>query len=143
MRRLLLFDVLANDSNRCATTATGKVAGRPQRSTPKFSLDAGVIFLANHPAGHALEAVHQSRYRHLGWVVHQQVNVIVFAIELNQFRLKVCANAFKDLAQVVNHLFGEDATAVFGHKDQMHMHQENTVSTVSNLVVISHRPKYN
>ncbi len=143
MRRLLLLDVLANDSNRCATTATGKVAGRPQRSTPKFSLDAGVIFLANHPAGHALEAVHQSRYRHLGWVVHQQVNVIVFAIELNQFRLKVCANAFKDLAQVVNHLFGEDATAVFGHKDQMHMHQENTVSTVSNLVVISHRPKYN
>jgi hypothetical protein len=25
----------------------------------------------------------------------------------------------------------------------MHMHQENTVSTVPNLVVISHRPKYN
>ena len=71
------------------------------------------------------------------------MNVIVFAIELNQFRLKVCANAFKDFAQVVNHLFGEDATAVFGHEDQMHMHQENTVSTVSNLVVISHRPKYN
>jgi hypothetical protein len=30
--------------------------------------------------------------------------MVVFAVELNQLRLKVCANAFEDLAQVVNHL---------------------------------------
>src|ERR1700687_1960948 len=29
--------------------------------------------------------------------------------------------------------------SIFSHKDQMHMHLENTVSTMSNFVVISHR----
>lgn len=87
-----MLDVLANDGNACATTTTGQVAGRPKRSPPWFCLNAGVIFLANHPAGYALEAIDQ--YRNLGQVVHEQVNMVVFAVELKQLRLKVCANDF-------------------------------------------------
>ncbi len=69
--------------------------------------------------------------------------MVVLPVELNQFRFKVKADPGEDRAQVINHLFGEDTTAVFGHEDQMNMHKENTVSSVANFVVISHRPKYN
>ena len=71
------------------------------------------------------------------------MNMVIFAVELNQFSLKVCANASKYLAQVVKNLFGEHPTSVFCDEDQMHMHQEYAVSTVANLIIISHRPKYN
>lgn len=64
-------------------------------------------------------------------------------IEFHQLSLKVKTDPREDRAQVVNHLFGEYATAVFGNEDQMHMHLEYTVSSVANLVVISHRPNYN
>jgi len=45
MRRLLLFDVLADDFDGRTSAAAGKVAGRPQRAAPQLFADAGVIFL--------------------------------------------------------------------------------------------------
>ena len=45
MRRLLLFDVLADDFDGCAAAASGEVGGRPQRSTPQLLADARVVLL--------------------------------------------------------------------------------------------------
>lgn len=67
----------------------------------------------------------------------------MLSVELNQFRLEVVTDTRKDAAQVVDHLFGEYAATVFSHKDQMHMHLENAVPAVSNVIVNSHRPNYN
>lgn len=139
---LLLLNVLANHRNWRAPAATGKVRRRPQRIAPEFLLDARIILLANHPARDALEAIDQGRHRHLGRIVHQQMHMVILAVELHQFCLKVSTDAGEDHAQVIENFFGEDAAAVFGHKDQMNVHSEYTVPAVANIVVAAHRPNY-
>jgi len=74
--------------------------------------------------------------------MYQQMHMVMFAVELHQFSLKIPTDAGEDIAQVIENRFGEDVLAVFGNKDQMHMHHKNTVSSVANIVVISHRPSY-
>jgi len=69
--------------------------------------------------------------------------MIVLAVELRQFGFEVGANPGEDGAQVIEDFLGEHITAIFGDEDQVYMHQENAVSTVSNAVVFAHRPKYN
>ena len=66
--------------------------------------------------------------------------MVMLTIEFHQFRFKVGANTSEDTSQVVNHFFGEHATAVFCHKDQVDMHLENAMPAVSNFVVFLHRP---
>jgi hypothetical protein len=36
-----------------------------------------MVFLPNHPTRYALQTVHQIRYGHFGWIVHQQVHMMV------------------------------------------------------------------
>lgn len=44
MRSLLLFDVLADDGDGRAATASGKVRRRPQRTAPKLVANGRVFF---------------------------------------------------------------------------------------------------
>ena len=75
--------------------------------------------------------------------MHEQVHVIVFAVELNQFRLKIRAHLRKDRAQVIENGFSKDVAPVFCDEDQMRVHLGNAVSTVANIIVSIHRPNYN
>ncbi len=68
--------------------------------------------------------------------------MIVLAVELHQFRLEVAADLGEDAAQVVENGFGEHTTSIFRHKDQVDVHLEYTVPTVSNILVMVHRPNY-
>ena len=66
--------------------------------------------------------------------------MVMLAVEFYQLRLKVGADPSEDTVQVVNHLLGEHATAVFCHKDQVNVHLENTMPAVSYFIVFFHRP---
>ena len=68
------------------------------------------------------------------------MHMVMLSVELRQFGLKVETDVREYVAQIVNHLFGEYAASVFGDKDQMHVHLENTVPAMSNIVVVFHRP---
>lgn len=70
------------------------------------------------------------------------MDVVVFAIEFDQLRLEVGADAGKDLVQVVQDLFGKYIAAVFGDEDQMYMHHEDAMPAVLELACIVHRPNY-
>ena len=142
MGGLLLLDVLPNDFNRRTAAASSEIAWRPQRTAPQFLLNTWVVLFSDKKAGHAFQAINQFRYCHLGRIVHQQVNVIVFTVEFHQLCLKIGAHASEDFPKVVQNGFCEHPTAVFCHKDQMDMHVKNTVPTVPNVVVIAHRPEY-
>jgi len=142
MRRILLFDVLPDDADWCPATTASEVRRRPQGIAPQFFSYAGVIFLAQHAAGHALEAVDQGGYGDLRRVVHLQMNVIIFAVELDQFGLKVTTDTGKDAPHVIQNRFCEYAPSIFGHKDQVYVHDKYTVSSVANFVVFIHRPNY-
>ena len=71
--------------------------------------------------------------------------MVVFAVELDQFRLEVDTDAGEDSAQIIQNRLGEHLAAIFGHKDQMDMHQKYAMSAVPNVVVVvvAHRPNYN
>src|SRR3989304_3135933 len=101
-----------------------------------------IVLLPHEATGYAFQAIHQRRHRHLWRIVHQQVHMILLAVELHQLRLEVAANLGEDAAQVVENGFGEHATPIFCHKDQMDVHLEYAVPAVSNILVIVHRPNY-
>jgi len=70
------------------------------------------------------------------------MDMVIFAVELDEFGLKVPANTGKDAAHVVQDGFGEDLAPVFGNKDQMGVHGKHTVSAVPDILVFHHRPNY-
>ena len=61
-------------------------------------LDVGP-FLAQQTAGDALEAVHEVGDGDLGRVLHQQVDMIILAVHLDQLRLEVGADPGEDRPQ--------------------------------------------
>ena len=69
--------------------------------------------------------------------------MVVLPVERHQFRLKVLAHAGEDATQIIQHFSGEHLAAVFCYKDQMDMHQKDTMPSVPNIVVITHIPNYN
>src|ERR1035438_2803173 len=69
------------------------------------------------------------------------MDMVVLAIELYQFGSKVVAYSGKDAPQIVEYLFGEALPPVFCNEDQVYMHHEYAVSSVSNIVVVLHRPR--
>lgn len=60
-------------------------------------------------------------------VLHQQVDVIFFAVALHHPRFKVIGHALEVLAQSLNGIAIEHASSVFGHEDQMCVHGKNTM----------------
>jgi putative transposase len=70
------------------------------------------------------------------------MNVIAFALQLHQLRFKVRADLGENMSELLNRLAVEVATTVFGHKDQMNMHSGHTMSAVSKVVNVYHRPEH-
>jgi putative transposase len=70
------------------------------------------------------------------------MDVVVFAVHLYQFCLKIRTHLGEDMPQSLDSLAVENASAVFGHEDQMYVHGKNTVSTVPKVLAIVHRPEH-
>lgn len=68
------------------------------------------------------------------------MDMVVFAVEFEQFSLKVLANIGENLLKIGQQGFSEYKSTIFGHKDQMHMQIEHAVSTASNVSGSFHRP---
>ena len=57
----------------------------------------------------------------------------MFTIKFDQFRFKVGTDPRENVPHVIQYLSGEYVSAVFGDKDQMHMHHEDAMSAVAEL----------
>lgn len=66
--------------------------------------------------------------------------MVVLAIELHQFRVKVLTDGSEDAAQVVQDGFREHAAPVFRNKDQMNVQMKNAMTTVSYVACFYHWP---
>ena len=87
-RTFLLLDVLADARQRCTAARRGEIRGRPQVPVHDGAVDSAGELLPYPPGGDALEAVDQLGDGDLGWVVHQEVDVITLAVELLQLASK-------------------------------------------------------
>ena len=70
------------------------------------------------------------------------MNVVVLAVHVNQFCLKIRTYLGEDMPQSLDRFTVENASAVFGHEDQMYVYGENTMSTVPKVLAIVHRPDH-
>ena len=69
----------------------------------------------------------------LGRVVHQQVNVVVLAVHLNQRRFKIVANVGENGPKTVDGIFVQYPIPVLCDKDQVNVKVKHAMSTVSNV----------
>ncbi len=69
----------------------------------------------------------------LWWIVHQQVNVVVFAVQLNQFCLEIGADLGKDGAKAVDGISVKHPIPILGDEDQVNVKLEHAMPTVSNV----------
>jgi Helix-turn-helix domain len=92
-------------------------------------------------AGNALQGVHQRGDRNLRRIVHQQVDMVTFAVHLHQLRPEICADLGENVSQVLDRLGVEDAASVFGQEDQMDVQCKHAMSAPSNVLDICHRPE--
>src|SRR5687768_1925381 len=89
------------------------------------------MLLPETPRGNSFKAVNEFRQRHLGRIFDEQMHMVILAIGLDQDRLKVPADFREQLPQRFMGSICQYTSAIFGHKDQMHVQAKNTVSSGS------------
>ena len=100
---------------------------------------AQVRELLSEPAGgDTLEAVDQLRQGDLGWEVHEQVDVVRFAVELDQFDLEVGTHVAHNLFHAGEMVGAEHLVLVLGDEDLVGMEDENAVPASANVAVVGH-----
>lgn len=129
-RGVLVFDVLAQDGDGRTAAGASEVRRAPERTLVKEAkqIGEGIFELAR---GCALEGVDQLGHAHCRRVVQQKVNMVCLSVKLGQCCAKVASNLREALLQVVKVCRVERTTAVFGHKDQMHMQDKNAVASTT------------
>ena len=65
--------------------------------------------------------------------MHQQVNVVVFAVHLNKLCLEIAADLGKDGAKSVDSISVQHPMSILCDEDQVNVKLENAMSTVSNV----------
>ena len=66
----------------------------------------------------------------LGRIIHQQVNVVVLAVHLNESRFKVPANALEDGTKAIDRISVKYLPSILCGKDQMNVKLKCAMSTV-------------
>ena len=61
-----------------------------------------MILLAHETGGDAFQAIHEPGYRHFGRIVHEQMPMIFFPIELHQSRFEVLADGIKNGLEIAS-----------------------------------------
>ena len=99
-----------------------------------------LVSASQYPAGCSFEAVDERAQGDLGRVGGEQVHVVVFPVEFDEFAFEVSAYLVHDLFHVFEHGLGEYSSTVFRHKDQMGLEIVNACAAVSEFIRILHRP---
>ncbi len=66
-------------------------------------------------------------------IVHEQMHVVYFAVQLDQLRLKVSAYLVEDGVEPMDRVSVKYLLPVFCYKDQVHMKLEYAMSAVPNF----------
>jgi hypothetical protein len=108
--------VFSKDVDRCPATAGGEVRWRPEHAFPIASSQVG-SFLSKHTTGNTLQRVHQIGDSNLGRILHQQMNVMVFTVHLDEFALEVDTDLRKHQSQSVDSVSVRYPIPIFRDED--------------------------
>ena len=96
--------------------------------------------LPEQSGGYTLKTVDQLRDSHFRRIVDKQMHMVSFTIELYKLGLEVATNIGEYVSHIVKDFFSKHAVAIFSYKDQVDMHIEYTMSAMSDIACICHRP---
>src|SRR5690606_39171153 len=136
----LLFDVLPQGRQRRTTGRRGEVGRRPEMPVHTVPVHPAGELVPEPPRRDTFEAVHQLGDGHLRWVVDKQADVIVFAVELDQFGAEVAAHVTHDLFASGQDLVGEDTAPVLSYENQVNVKRRYHAPATSVVVLGNHRP---
>ena len=66
-------------------------------------------------------------------IVDEQMHMIGFAIHFDKLRFEVNTDLLKHDAKTADSILVKDSMTIFSDEDQMHMHLENAMSTVTDF----------
>jgi putative transposase len=119
----------------------------PSADAAKYDRGPQVLLVGSHPValsqpagGDALQRVHKPRDGNVGFGAHDQMDVVVLTIHLDQFGAEVDTRAREHLLVCVQVLAIQLPTPVLSHQDQMHTKRRDNMSAPTVVVLLSHRP---
>ena len=122
--------ILRSRSRTGSVRPTG-TGGRGCRTLPQPS--AGRCPQAEPAGADALEGIDQLGELDFGRVVHERVDVVLFAVELFQLGLEVGADLPHDLFGAGQHGVGERVAPVLRNKNQASMQMADNMATGSDI----------
>ncbi len=94
--------------------------------------------VSNLTAGNSLKRVDEFSELYFGRIADKKMNVIIFPVKLYEFSFKVFTNVRKDRLHKVEDFFSKNVSSVFGDENQMNMNIKDTMSTMTDIGIISH-----
>jgi hypothetical protein len=92
--------------------------------------------LAQQSAQYLLEAVDELGDYHLGWVMDQEMDVVVCAAAFDEFGFEVATYFGEDCSKISDRQVGQRITTEFCDEDQVGMKRENHTSSCPILHVV-------
>lgn len=123
-RLFLSLHILPESLDRRTASRRSEVAGSPEVST------TGCQFwelLAQHPAAHTLEVVHQRRHRERRRVLDQQVHMVRLAVELQQLEAHLLGDTQTDRLHPVQRSTAQGLAPILHDEHQVNDKPRNAV----------------
>jgi hypothetical protein len=117
----------ADDRQGCASAGDSEVGRRPEVATHAGADTNAGVFAADRVSGAAFEPSGQNGNRQRGWVCDQEVHVVGFAVELDQFGVEVGAHSAHGVLGEGEHGVGEHPASVLGCEHQVCVQQRHVV----------------
>ena len=99
--------------------------GEVRRGPQVFLVGSHPLALSQPAGGDACEGVYKPRDGNLGWVAHEQMDMVVLAIHLDQFCAKV-AHTLVNTSWSVQVLAVQHSAPILGYEDKCTLSAETT-----------------
>jgi ABC-type transport system involved in cytochrome bd biosynthesis fused ATPase/permease subunit len=132
-RPLLALDVVLDDAQRCAAAGPREIRRGPEHRACADLVDPAGVLRTQVAGADAFEAVDELGQGDFRRVVHKQVNVIAFTVELAQLGLEGLAHVSHDLLAARQHVVVEDLPPVLRDKHQVGVEVVNNMISPSDV----------
>ena len=137
---LLVLDIALHDVEGCSTGGDDGVGRGPEVIAPQCLFDLGPVVGPYPHRGDGLQRHHQPGQGHFRWVGHEQVGVVLVALERFQGGVEPAADFLERGFQVRCHALGHHFPAVLRGQHDMRMKPVDHMPSVA--PIITHTSHY-
>lgn len=143
LRSVLLLDVCAYGFNPRFSRGATIIAAAPEVAVPQVSAQMVAVVAHEDAAGYAFEAVDERGELDCGGECHQQVHVVLSAVEFFKRAAEFVAYGSHGDFAIPEYVVSEYFVSVFRYEHQMYMTVPNSMPSLTYFIVFTHDTKYN